>query len=60
MNYTLPSILLIAATLASPALAERADRDKPVDIEANRVTVDDRNKVHIFEGDVVLTQGTLM
>jgi len=60
MNYTLPSILLIAATLASPALAERADRDKPVNIEANRVTVDDRNKVHIFEGDVVLTQGTLM
>lgn len=50
------SCLLISA----PALAERADRDKPVNIEADRVTIDDRNKVHIFEGRVVLTQGTLV
>lgn len=50
---------LALATFCLAAQAERADRDKPVNIEANRVTVDDRNKVHIFEGDVVLTQGTL-
>lgn len=48
--------LLVAA---SPALAEKADRDQPVNIEADRLTVDDRNKVHIFEGNVILTQGTL-
>lgn len=54
------TLLTIAIALsAQPALAERADRDKPVNIEADRVTVDDRNKVHIFEGTVVLTQGTL-
>ena len=41
------------------AHAERADRDKPVGIEADRVTVDDKNKVQIFEGRVKLTQGTL-
>ena len=41
------------------ALAEKADRDQPVNIEADRLTVDDRNKVHIFEGNVILTQGTL-
>ena len=52
--------LLALAIVCTPALAERADRGQPVNIEANRVTVDDRNKVHIFEGDVVLTQGTLM
>ncbi|ANQ83929.1 lipopolysaccharide transport periplasmic protein LptA [Azoarcus olearius] len=51
---------LTLALAAAPALAERADRDQPVNIEANKVTVDDRNKVHIFEGDVVLTQGTLV
>ncbi len=44
---------------AAPVQAERADRDKPVNIEANQLTVDDRNKVHIFTGSVVLTQGTL-
>lgn len=48
--------LLVAA---SPALAEKADRDQPVNIEADRLTVDDRNKVHVFEGNVILTQGTL-
>lgn len=42
------------------AHAEHADRDKPVSIESDRVTVDDQNKVNIFEGKVVLSQGTLM
>lgn len=45
---------------ALPALAERADRDKPVNLEADRITVDDVKKVHIFEGNVQLIQGTLI
>ena len=46
--------------LVSPtALAERADRDKPVNIEAERMTYDDLRQVNIFDGKVVLTQGTL-
>ncbi len=54
--------LALAALLslaAAPSHAEKADRSKPVNIEADRVTVDDKNKIHIFEGHVVLTQGTL-
>jgi len=52
--------LLAFLALAAPLLhAEKADRSKPVNIEADRVTVDDKNKIHIFEGHVVLTQGTL-
>jgi lipopolysaccharide export system protein LptA len=54
--------LFLASMLAlnlAPALAERADRNQPVNIEANKATVDERKKVHIFEGNVVLTQGTL-
>lgn len=42
------------------AQAEQADRDKPVNIEADRVEIDDQKKVAVFEGNVVLTQGTLM
>lgn len=53
----LPLACLVLVPLA--AHAERADRDKPVGIEADRVTVDDKNKVQIFEGRVKLTQGTL-
>ena len=41
------------------ARAEKADREKPVNLEADRVTVDDAKQVAVFEGSVVLTQGTL-
>lgn len=52
--------LLACGLFASaPVLAERADREKPVNLEAARVTVDDIKRVHVFEGNVVLTQGTL-
>lgn len=42
------------------AHAEKADRQKPINIEADKLTVDDRNKVHTYEGNVVLTQGTMI
>ncbi|MDR2508098.1 MAG: lipopolysaccharide transport periplasmic protein LptA [Candidatus Accumulibacter sp.] len=48
----------LVACLACPAHAEKADRDKPISIEANRMSLDDINKVQIYEGNVVLTQGT--
>lgn len=53
-------LLLFLAVFAFPALAEKADRDKPVNLEADRVTVDDANKVHVYEGNVQLVQGTLV
>jgi lipopolysaccharide export system protein LptA len=54
--------LLAAAFVltALPALAERGDRDKPVNLEADRVTVDEAKKVQVFEGNVQLVQGTLV
>lgn len=51
---------LCAALLASPAHADKADRDKPVNIEANTVTLDDVKKISIYQGNVILSQGTLM
>lgn len=50
---------LTSLAAATPALAERADRDKPINLEADRISVDDIKKVQIYEGSVVLTQGTL-
>jgi lipopolysaccharide export system protein LptA len=49
-----------ALALAAPVNAERADREKPIHLEADRVTVDDAKQIATFEGNVVLTQGTLM
>jgi len=53
---------LVCAALASPAagFAEQGDRDKPVNIEADRLTIDDVKKESVFEGNVVVTQGTLL
>jgi lipopolysaccharide export system protein LptA len=49
------------AMIAPPAVwAERADRDKPVNLEADRVELDDAKKEAVFEGNVTLTQGTMM
>ena len=42
------------------AHAEKADRDKPVNVESDRVTVDDARQLTVFEGGVVLTQGTMV
>ena len=62
-SLPLPAALLLTALAllaALPARAEKADREKPVNLEADKVTVDDAKKVHVFEGNVTLTQGTLV
>lgn len=53
-------VAAFAFGLASQALAERADRDKPVNLEADRVDLDDAKKEAVFIGNVTLTQGTLV
>ncbi|NBR27141.1 MAG: lipopolysaccharide transport periplasmic protein LptA [Betaproteobacteria bacterium] len=55
-------LLALACALYAvvPAHAERSDRSKPVNLEADRVTVDESKQTATFEGNVVLTQGTLM
>jgi lipopolysaccharide export system protein LptA len=54
-------IMALACLLAAlPVLAERADREKPLHVEAQRLSIDDANKVQILEGDVVLTKGTMV
>src|SRR5687768_17803432 len=54
--------LLVAAVLSLAAellLAEKADRDKPTQVEANRMSADDARRMNIFEGNVVVTKGTI-
>jgi lipopolysaccharide export system protein LptA len=58
-------LVLVAAALAigldcaSLSFAERSDSDKPVNLEADRVDLDDAKKEAVFVGNVTLTQGTL-
>jgi lipopolysaccharide export system protein LptA len=54
-----PIVAAIAVLLAFPAYAEKGDREKPINIEADRFSMDDIKKVQIFEGNVVMVQGTM-
>lgn len=54
------AIPLILAMLSQPVLAERADRDKPLQLEASRISIDDAKKIQILEGDVIVIKGTMM
>lgn len=53
------ALLCLLAALAGSAQAERADRTKPINLEADSMRVDDAQKTSVFEGKVVMTQGTL-
>ena len=58
-----PLARLLAAAACAAALsahADRADREKPIGLEADRVTIDDKKKTHLFEGHVRLSQGSLL
>ena len=49
-------LLLLASAVA---YAEQADSTKPIEIEANRMSADDARRMNVFEGNVVVTRGTL-
>jgi lipopolysaccharide export system protein LptA len=56
MGLRLMGLLLVAPAIA---VAEKADRNKPAEIEANRMSADDARRLNVFEGEVVLVKGTI-
>jgi lipopolysaccharide export system protein LptA len=56
----LPFLLVPLLLAAAPTWADRSDKDKPVNVEADSARMDEVQKLAIYEGHVVLTQGTLM
>lgn len=59
MKITLLPLIAALSLLPAAALAEKADREKPINIQADRVDLDDLNKVQVFTGNVIITQGTM-
>ena len=51
---------MAACTWPGMALAEKADRDKPTNVEANQMFYDEAKMINTFIGNVVLTRGTLI
>jgi len=48
-------LLLVPVT----SWSEKADRDKPTQVEANKMSADDTRRLNVFEGNVVVTKGTI-
>jgi lipopolysaccharide export system protein LptA len=59
-----PYALLIACAvfcaLATTAQAEKADKDKPMNIEADSMRYDDLKQVNVFTGKVQMIKGTIL
>jgi lipopolysaccharide export system protein LptA len=61
MKPSFPALMVAAAlalTVAWPAAAEKADRDKPMNAEADALRYDDLKQSSVFTGNVVITKGT--
>jgi len=53
-------ICTLAAIAAQSAFAEKADRDKPMSVEADTLKHDNQQQLTIFTGKVLMTKGTLV
>ena len=54
------SLALLLALAVAPAAGERADRNKPMNVEADALRYDDLQQTSIFTGRVVVTKGTIV
>lgn len=59
-RHATPLFLAASLAFAAAAHAELADKDKPVNLEADTVTLDDVRKISVYQGNVIVSQGTLM
>ena len=61
MKTTLSTLLLALSFLliTGPALAEKADSSKPMNVEADALRYDDLHQTSVFTGNVVVTKGTI-
>jgi len=59
--WRLVAPLVAALSMLAPLTvsAEKADADQPLQIESDRMSANDLTKDAMFEGDVVLTKGTI-
>jgi lipopolysaccharide export system protein LptA len=61
MKHSHAALLLLPLLLSAiPAGAEKADRTKPMNIEADALRYDDLKQTSVFTGKVVLTKGTIL
>lgn len=60
MKKSLLSLLVLSALACGSAHAEKADRNKPMNIEADALRHDELQQTSVFTGNVVMTKGTIV
>ncbi len=56
--YQMMAVAIAVVLTISPAAAEKADREKPMNAEADSLRYDDLKQTSVFTGNVVITKGT--
>lgn len=51
--------LLLGVTLSGPAHGLKSDADQPIDIEADSAVMDEKEGVAVYQGGVIVTQGSI-
>jgi lipopolysaccharide export system protein LptA len=54
------ALFVVAGVVPFSSRADVSDREKPINLEADRMEIDDAKKVAILTGNVVVSQGTLV
>jgi len=53
------ALIFVSVLFSISAFALSTDREQPILIEADKATIDNIKRVAIYEGDVIITQGTI-
>lgn len=54
------AVLLVLSLSGSTVWAEKADRDKPLNANADALKYDDLKQTSVFSGNVIITKGTIL
>lgn len=58
-QYTLVTLILGPA-ITNPVHAEKADQDKPIILEADKVSVNDVQQIYDLDGGLLITKGSIL
>lgn len=60
-NFLLSRLVSVLLVLVAPvAWGEKADKDKPMNVESDALRYDDIRQVSVFTGKVILTKGSIL
>ena len=59
-RLTLATLVLLGASISNLTFAEKADQDKPIILEAEKVSGNDTSQVYDLNGEVLLVKGSII